>query len=79
MDSQVEFWQNLEKKRVTDHDFPPPFIKCGVGKKNKVCCSVKILISESHSCKMLERMNKMCQNVIHFFIGNFHGLHALYK
>ena len=23
------------KKRFTDHDFPPPFIECGVGKKNK--------------------------------------------
>ena len=21
----VGIWQNLEKKRVTDHDFPPPF------------------------------------------------------
>ena len=28
----MEIWQNLEKKRVTDHEFPPPFIKCGVGK-----------------------------------------------
>ena len=28
----VEIWQNLEKKRVTDHDFPPPLLKCGVGK-----------------------------------------------
>ena len=32
-DSQVEFWQNLEKK--TDHDFPPLFINCGVGKNIK--------------------------------------------
>ena len=23
---KVEFWQNLGKKRVTDHDFPPPFM-----------------------------------------------------
>ena len=28
----MEIWQNLEEKRVTDHDFPPPFLKCGVGK-----------------------------------------------
>ena len=32
-DSQEEFWQNLGKKRITDHDFPPPFVKCGVGKQ----------------------------------------------
>ena len=29
---KVEFWQNLEKKRNTDHDFPPLFVKYGVGK-----------------------------------------------
>ena len=29
---KAEIWQNLEKKHVTDRDFPPPFIKCGVGK-----------------------------------------------
>ena len=23
---KVELWQNLKKKRVTDHDFPPPFM-----------------------------------------------------
>ena len=23
---KVDFWQNLLKKRVTDHDFPPPFM-----------------------------------------------------
>ena len=22
----MEIWQNLEKKRNTDHDFPPPFL-----------------------------------------------------
>ena len=22
----MEIWQNLEKKRNTDHDFPPPFM-----------------------------------------------------
>ena len=22
----MEIWQNLEKKRITDHDFPPPFV-----------------------------------------------------
>ena len=30
---QVEFWQNLEKKRITYHDFPPPNIF--VGSENK--------------------------------------------
>ena len=34
-DSQVEFWQNLEKKRITDHDFPPPNIF--VGSENNSC------------------------------------------
>ena len=31
----VEISQNSEKKRVTDHDFRPPFIKCG-GRKIKI-------------------------------------------
>ena len=27
-----EIWQNLEKNRITDHDFPPSFVKYGVEK-----------------------------------------------
>ena len=30
---KVKFWQNLLKKRVTDHDFPPPFILAENNKK----------------------------------------------
>ena len=41
---KVEFWQNLEKKHNTDHDFPPQFAKYGVGKKQLMMLSqVKIL------------------------------------
>ena len=29
---KVEFWQNLLKKRVTDHDFPPPFMWAEIDK-----------------------------------------------
>ena len=29
----MEFWQNLEKKRNTDYDFPPPIQK-NVGAEN---------------------------------------------
>ena len=32
---KVEFWQNLKKKRVNDHDFPPPFMWAET-KKSKV-------------------------------------------
>ena len=33
-DRQVKFWQNLEKKRITDHDFPPPSIFVGSENNN---------------------------------------------
>ena len=42
-DSQVEFWQNLEKKRIADHDFRNIFV--GSEKDKCVSCNCYFVVS----------------------------------
>ena len=45
----VEIWPNLEKKRNTDHDFPPPLYVCGRKMKNYPSKMLKDQYYESFS------------------------------
>ena len=44
MRGRVDLWQNLKKKRITDHDFPPPLKMWG--RKIKKWKGTKLTINE---------------------------------
>ena len=54
---KVEFWQNLEKKRNIDNDFPPLFVK--YGSENKIFNWVTCMNDKTPGMSSIEKRQRI--------------------